>query len=169
MDRPYTVQLTQADGRYWMEIPELHLLVEGGSVAEAHEILDAEKRRYFQSRLRAGKVVPAPGAERERRELNRRLKPFFIKAAVLAFIGVLLVVAANVSVFYILETAPKSVAKKAGRAAIQNLERFAAEEMTAEKQHKLRLALRGAVARLQPFSAELAPLFPCDARPTATR
>lgn len=166
MKRSYSVELTESDGRYWMEIAELHLLVEGTSAGEAFDKLDAEKRRLFERYVASGKAakIPMPGAERERRELNRTLKPFLIKASVAAFIGVMLVVAANVSVFYLLETAPKSVAKKAGRAAIQNLQHFAAEEMTPDKQQKLRLAMRDAVAKLQPYSAELAPLFPCTAR-----
>ena len=166
MQRSYGVELTEADGKVWMEIAELHLLVEGANAGEAFDKLNAEKRRIFESYIAAdkGAKVPLPGAERERRALGGALKPFLIKASVVAFIGVLLVVVANVSVFYLLETAPKSVAKKAGRAAIQNLQHFAAEEMTPEKQQKLRLAMRDVVAKLQPFSAELAPLFPCTAR-----
>jgi hypothetical protein len=170
MKRSYGVELTESDGRFWMEIAELHLLVDGASAGEAFDKLSAEKKRLFEQYVAAGKTakVPMPDAERERQALGRALKPFLIKASVVAFIGVLLVVAANVSVFYLLDTAPKSVAKKAGRAAIQNLQNFAAEEMTPEKQQKLRLAMRAAVAKLQPFSAELAPLFPCEARARST-
>jgi uncharacterized membrane protein len=169
MGRPYAVQLTKAGGRYWMEIAELRLLADGASVDDAYAKLDAEKRRLFESYIRAGKAarVPLPGAMEQRREMARSLKPFFIKAAVLACIGALLIVAANVSIFYVLDAAPTLIAKKASRAAIQRLGRFATEELTGEKQQKLRRTMREAVAKLQPFSVELAPLFPCSARDPA--
>jgi hypothetical protein len=163
MQRRYDVSMNEIDGKIWMEIEELKLVVEGPSVEDAYANLNAAKRQLFDHYSHAGKLskIPLPQADKEAQVFRTTMKPFIAKASIAALIGVLFIVAANVSVFYVLETAPQSVVKKAGRAALKNLQYFASKEMTPKKEQKLRIALRGAVARLQPFSNELAPLFTC--------
>ena len=167
MKRKYVTLVHQDDGKYFLEIPEVQLVVEGDSLDEAHGRLEAAKRETFERFIKIGRAkrIPLPGAEQRRRELKDALTPFFIKAAVVAFIGVILIIAANVSVLYTIQDAPRHIGQKAGHAALRELarsfEKAAKKEQTPEREKRLRLAIRDAIPNLKPYVDELAPLFNC--------
>ena len=90
--------------------------------------------------------------------------PFFIKAATVALVGVVLLAAASISFNYALRgEAVRHVAQKGARTLLANVtrgvERFSEKGMTPDRELRLRLALRAAVPRLRPLVDELKPLF----------
>jgi hypothetical protein len=174
-DLDYTVQVHQRNGRYFLRIRELNLIVEADDVEKGYAEIEHEARALIERHIALGKEaeIPPPEEVADRARLKQTLTPFFIKAAVVALVGGLLVATSHVAVLYALQEGSRQVGLKAGRAAIQNftsgLERFAERDMPPERQERLRLALRAAVARLQPFAPELAPLFgSAEAQPSET-
>ena len=169
MRRKYVTLVHEEDGRYFLEIPDLRLVVEGDSLEAAHDRLRTAKRETFERHIRIGRErqIALPEAERRRRELKDTLTPFFIKAAVVALIGVMFVIAANVTVLYAIQETPRHMGQKAGRAALKefarSFEKAAEQARTPEREMRLRLAIRNAVPKLKPFADELAPLFNCPA------
>ena len=147
--------------------PDLNLLAEGSDPNEACEEFFDQKRRLFERLIELGQAasIPLPQTVREKIAIRRSLTPFLIKAAVVALIGVLFIVAANVSILYTLKESPKYLAQVAAQYAkrkiISELFRLAPDMLSPEREQKIRSALRAAVPTLKSLSRELSPLWDC--------
>ena len=165
MARDYEISLRHIGGKYYARVVGLELVASGSSVEEAHSALRETMRRHFQDHMDMGNAdrIPLPREAHERQELTRQLKPFFVKTAMVALVGTLLIVAANVSIVYTLRETPKRLAQTVGRAFIHQfvnkLDKFARQEITPAREEKIHQALRNVVPRLQPYMRDLAPLF----------
>lgn len=171
MGRSYVTQLHERDGTFYLHVPDLRFIVEGKTLAEAYDRLAARKREYFEHQLtlNGGRDVPEPQDTAARTDLRNAIRPFLIKSAVVAFVGAFLIVVANMSFVYVVEQAPKTIAKKVGRVLLEDglryMTAFAGREVSAEKEAEIHAALRGAVAKLQPYTQDLRPLFDCAKEP----
>jgi len=165
MERDYEITIRRIEGKYYARAHGLELVASGSTVTEAYDVLRATMREHFSTYIEMGDAsrIPLPCADQERSDLLRGMKPFFLKTAIVALVGVLFVVTANVSVIYTLRETPKHLAQTAGRAFIHrfvnNLDKFAREGITPAREEKIHQALRNAVPRLKPYMDDLAPLF----------
>lgn len=161
----YTVHLNRMDGRYFLHIRELNLIVEDDDLTAAYDELERRKRDVIDKFVRLGREreIPQPEEAKTRSETRKALTPFFIKAAVVALVGGLLVATANISIIYTLQTAPRHLAVYANRVFVRNFarefEKLQERDMTPERQAKIREAIRKAVPILRPYAVELRPLF----------
>ena len=91
------------------------------------------------------------------------LMPFFIKSATVALVGVILIVAANVSLTYTLREPARKAGLKFGRATVKTfiagINDFSEKELTPAREEEIRLALRNSIPKLKPYVDELRPLF----------
>jgi len=159
----YDVILTERDGRCYLRIPELNLIVDGPDLASAHAELE-EARRQMASRYAAiGQPLPLPRDVHFRQAMRERLTPFMLKAAAVALVGSILMVSAAVVVNYALREPLRHASQKAARSALlqvtAGLEDFARRDLTPDREERLRNGLRGAVPLLRPFIEELYPVF----------
>lgn len=161
----YTVHVHRRDGRFLLHIRELNRVVGADDLAAGYAELERETQTLIDHYRAIGKEaeIPRPAEAAERDGLKKALTPFFIKAAVVALVGALLIATSHVTILYAIQEAPRKVGLKVGRGVVRGiangLEDFAKDEMSPERQERLRLAIRSAVPRLQPFASELAPLF----------
>jgi hypothetical protein len=159
----YDIVLSQRDGRYFLRIPELSLIVEDYDLAAAYAKLETVKQDLFARSAVLGVAVPPPRDVTLKREFWASTLPFFAKAAAVAVVGGILLVSAGVFINYALVESLRTQAQKTGRAAIQQiihgLEDMARRDLSGEREERLRAALRGVVPILKPFVVELRPLF----------
>ena len=147
--------------------PDLNLLAEGSDPNEACEKFFDQKRRLFERLTEIGQAasIPLPQSVREKIAIRHSLTPFLIRAAVVALIGVLFIVAANVSILYTLRESPKHAAQVAARYAARKLvsefSRLTPAVISPEREQKIRSALRAAMPTLKSLSRELSPLWDC--------
>jgi hypothetical protein len=164
----YEVILTERDGRFYLRIPELHLIAEGPSVATAHAELEEARGKLFERYATLGIDVPPSRDVRVRSAMREQVMPFALKAAVIGLVGSVLVISAAVAINYALRDPLRHAAQKVGWAAVlqitAGLEDFARRELTPDHEERLRNGLRGVVPILRPFIEELQPLFPDDKR-----
>ncbi len=165
-DWNYDVIASQRDGRFYLRIAELNLIVDDSDLLAAHARLERAKCDLFERSATLGIGVPAPRDRSFRRELRAATLPFLVKAAAVALVGATLVIAAGVSIHYALEGSLRSAAQRTGRAAIEQIIRglddMGRRDLTPERAERLRAALRAAVPVLKPFVDELRPLFGDD-------
>jgi hypothetical protein len=159
-----TAQLLVRGGKFHLWDRELSVLVDAGDLTTAYE-------RLLEKRAQARQLADAGGGPGSRGSGGgwpdsavRRMMPFFIKAAVVALVGVVLLSAASISFSYITRGEPvRNAAWRATRATIDNatigIEWFGREGMTADRERRLKVALRAAVPVLKPYIDELRPLF----------
>jgi hypothetical protein len=161
----YRITLHQNDNGYLLHLPELHLFAEDSQIEAAYDKLMTAKigvlKNYFEAEKSS--KIPLPSEQAEMTQLKKSLMPFAIKLGAFALVGVFLISAANISLTYSLQQAPKAIAQKAARAALQNfgqtLEKVARKEFTPEKEQRIRLGIRKLVAALKPFVNEFEPLY----------
>ena len=162
----YDVILTELDGRCYLRIPELSLIVDGPDVASAYAKLGDARQKLIEHHAALGVTVPPPRDVRVRRQLAEQVMPFMFKAAAIAIVGAMLVMSTAVAIHYVLRDPLRHAAQKASRAAVlqitAGLEDFARRELTPDREERLRNGLRGAVPLLRPFIEELYPLFSDD-------
>ena len=163
--RDYEIVVRNVNGVFYARANGVQLVGTGATLMAAHANLLDEMRTHFQSYIDMGEVngIPLPHLDQERRLIAHSMKPFLLKAVIVAFIGALLIVTANLSVIYTLRETPKHLAQTAGRAFIHRfinkLDKFAKEEITPNRDKKIHAAIRAAVPRLKPYVRDLAPLF----------
>jgi len=164
----YRTELVEKDGLVHFYVPDLRLIASGADVATAYQNLRDQKRRLFEQYAAAGRggAMPLPAPIRESADLKRAMTPFLLKAAIVALISVVLIVAANVSITYTLtDHLPKTIALQAGRSALRafvsGLEEVAQEGIAEGRDKRLRELLQAAVPHLKPYASILAPLFDC--------
>jgi len=161
----YEVTIHRKDNGYLLHLEELHLFAADQSLEAAYNKLrdakDESLARYHA--LDLVHQIPLPVKLAEKEALKKSLMPFMIKLGAFALVAVLLITAANISLTYSLQQAPKKIAQKAGRAAIKNfgttLEKIAKSEFTPEKEERIRQGIRKLVAALEPFMNEFEPLY----------
>ena len=165
MARDYEIVVRNVKGVFYARANGVQLVGTGVTLMAAHANLLDAMRTHFQSYIDMGEVndIPLPHLDEERRVIARSMKPFLLKAVIVAFIGALLIVSANLSIIYTLRETPKHLAQTAGRAFIHQfinkLDKFAKEEITPSRDEKIHSAIRAAVPRLKPYVRDLAPLF----------
>ena len=165
-DQEYDITIHRTDDEFLLHLPELNLFGQNKDLKKAHKNLEQAKQNLFESYLKAGKSsqIPLPKNMTERENLKKSLAPFFIKLGAFALVSVLLISAANISLTYALQQAPRKIAQKAARAAIQNfgitLEQVARQEFTPDKEQRIRQGISKFVAALKPFMDEFEPLYP---------
>ncbi|NQV99236.1 MAG: hypothetical protein HQ483_06035 [Rhodospirillales bacterium] len=165
MGLPYIVEVEKREGRFFLVIPELSLVVSADDIATAFEALDRAKQELFEKHQELDRLadLPMPKKTVARAKLKKSLMPFFIKAATVAVVGAMLIGAANISIIYTLQTSPKKLALYANRVFTKNFvaefDRLHREEMTPEKKAQIRAAIRSAIPILKPYAQELRPLF----------
>lgn len=165
MERPYDVVIRERDRKFYAHSSDLMLSAEGATVNEAYEALRDLMRTQFEHFVSMGEAatIPLPRAQRERLAFVRTVKPFLFKSAVVALVGALLIIAANVSIVYTIRDTPKHLAQTAGRTMlhrfVKNLDEFAKKEITPAREEKIRQVIRDIVPRLKPYARDLAPLF----------
>ena len=163
----YTTQLTQRGAASYVYAPDLNLVAEGADPSEAYEEFLKQKQSHFKRVIEMGQAasIPLPRSLDERESLRRSLTPFLIKAAVIALIGVMLIIAANVSLTYTITESPKHMAQVAGRYMVRKFAtefaRLAPENLSPERERKIREAVRAAVPTLKSLSGALSPLWDC--------
>jgi hypothetical protein len=161
----YTVHVNRRDSRFFLQVHELNRILVADDLATGHAELEREIQTLINHYRALGKEseIPRPVEAVERDSLKKALTPFFIKASVVALVGAVLIATSHVAVLYALQEAPRKAGLKAGREVVRGvtkgLESFAKKEMTPEREERLHLAIRSAVARLQPFASDLTPLF----------
>ena len=161
----YGITIHRNNGDFLLHVPELHLFAQNADLKMAHVELEQAKRTVFENYFNAEKSgkIPLPLKLVESQELKKSLAPFFIKLGAFALVGVLLISAANISLTYSLQQAPKAIAQKAARAALKNfgatLEKVARKEFTPEKEERIRQGIRKLVAALEPYMNEFEPLY----------
>lgn len=159
----YDAVLCQRDGRYFLRIPELSIIVDDYDLATAHARLESAKQDLIAKSAALGVAVPPPRDVRLKREFWASILPFFAKAAAAAIVVGVFLVSAGIFVNYALNDSLRSSAQKTGRAAVQQiirgLEDMAQRDLTADREERLRTALRGVVPVIKPFVVELRPLF----------
>ena len=118
----YVITIHPKESGYLLHLQELHLFVQHENLEIAHAELAQAKCAVMENYFRAGKSskIPLPAEMVENQELKKSLMPFFIKLGAFALVGVLLVSAANISLSYSLQQAPKAIAQKAARVALKN-------------------------------------------------
>lgn len=162
----YDVILTEQNGRCYLRIPELNLIVDCPDVTAAHAELDAARRKMVERHAALGLKMPPPRDARLRRDLSERVMPFMFKAAAVALVGLVLVISSAVAINYVLRDPLRHAAQKVSRAAVlqitAGLEDFARRDLTPDREERLRNGLRGAVPLLRPFIEEMQPLFADD-------
>ena len=161
----YNISMHRYNDEFLLHLPELHLFAQNKDLKVAYLDLEQAKRNLFEDYIKAGKSgnIPMPREFEEKEELKKSLIPFFIKLGAFALVCVLVVSAANISLTYALQQAPKKIAQKAARGALQNfgatLEKIAKQEFTPEKEQNIRQGIRKIVIVLKPFMNELEPLL----------
>jgi hypothetical protein len=161
----YNVTIHRREDAFLLHLPELSLFAEDGDLTTAHNDLENAKRSLMENYFASGNSakIPLPTQIAEMQILKKSLTPFFIKLGSFALIGVLLISAANISLTYSLQQAPKAIAQKAAKAALKNfgatLEEVARREFTPEKEERIRLGIRKLVAALKPYMDEFKPLY----------
>lgn len=159
----YDAVLSSRGGRYYLHVRELSLIAEGSDLSEAHAALEAARRDLFRKAAVLRTPLPLPRDAVERRKLRAEIVPFLIKCAAIAAVGSILIVASGVAINYSLRNDLRNAAQKTSRAAmeqiIRGIEDMGRRDLTADREARLRLALRGAVPVLKPFIEELRPLF----------
>mgnify|MGYP006273798627 CR=1 FL=1 len=160
----HEILVTECHGRFYLRIPELNLIVDGPDVASAYTELDLARRRLIERHEAIGATLPAPRDTRLRLMLVERIAPFALKAAVVALVGVALLISSAVTVNYVLREPLRHAAQKTVRTAMlqvtAGLEDFARRDLSPDREERLRAALRGVVPVLRPFIEELYPLLP---------
>ena len=165
MARDYEIVIRTVNGVFYARANGVHLVGTGSTLVAAHANLLDAMRVQFQSYIDMGEVksIPLPHLDQDRKLIAHSMKPFLLKAVIVAFIGALLIVTANLSVIYTLRETPKHLAQTAGRAFIHQfinkLDKFAKEEITPNRDKKIHAAIQAAVPRLKPYVRDLAPLF----------
>lgn len=163
----YDIIASQRDGRFYLRIAELNLIVEDADLLGAHVRLERAKREFFERSAALDVAVPPPRDIALRQDLRRATLPFLIKTAAVTLMAAILIVASAVAAHYALEGSLRSAAQRTGRAAIEQvirgLEDVGRRDLTPERAERLRASLRGAVPVLKPFIDELRPLFAADA------
>lgn len=161
LNREYPAQLRRLNGRFHISLPDLGVVASGATASEAWAETERRAQEIFHHHAALGTLeqVPLPQGLRRQRELA----PFLIKAAMVAVVGVVLLIAASVAFTYSLRDPLRKVAQRTGRAVVTQMveqaQTAALEEMSPEQKDRLRLALRTAVPKLKPFADELRPLF----------
>ena len=161
----YNVTIHRNNGYFLLHLPELHLFAQNADLKTAYIDLEQAKRALLKNYFKAGKTskIPLPSKLVENQDLKKSLAPFFIKLSAFALAGVLLISAANISLTYSLQQAPKAIAQKAARAALKNfgatLEKVVKKEFTPEKEERIRQGIRKLVAALEPYINEFEPLY----------
>lgn len=159
----YDVIVTKRDGRFYLRIPELNLIVEDRDIAEGYADLEAARRALIQHHTTIGATVPPPRDIVVRRALVERTMPFLFKTAAVAVVGSVLIIATAVAANYAMRDPLRHAAQKATRAAVlqitAGIEDAARRDLTPDREERLRVALRNVVPVLRPFIEELQPLF----------
>jgi|GEM_PF-4262285 len=164
-EHPYTVEVEKRDGSYYLLMSELNLVAVSDDVAAGFAELERNKEKLFEDLHAIDRLgsLPAPKNIAERTALKKSLTPFLIKAFAVALVGGLLIAAANVSIIYTLESTPKKLAQRSSRLFVKNFakafEEISRRDMSAEKEERIRTAIRNAVPVLRPYARELRPLF----------
>jgi hypothetical protein len=159
--RPYKLELIEQEGAYYLIIPDLGISARGEELATTYNLLVNRKREYFEAHkaLRITKNIPLPSDSR----VTTDLKKFFIKSLVVVLVGVTLLSAASVSFTYALREPVRTAGLKTGRVILKEfmkgLETFANEEITKEKETKVRDLIKESIPKLKPYLTELRPLF----------
>jgi hypothetical protein len=81
----YPVQIIRQDGRFLLRQPHFHVLVEADDVSEGYARVEAELARLIAKYQDIGADTP-PLDDADLIVSWRRMKPFFVKAAVIGFI-----------------------------------------------------------------------------------
>jgi hypothetical protein len=159
--RNYVVEVRQHGEQHYLTVHELGIIASGDTIDIAFRELDRKKTEYFEHYLLCGTAdkIPFPKDAVVRKDL----RPFIIKATAVALVGAFLLSFASISFTYALREPLRKLGQRAGRAAIHQfvggLNDFAAQEITASKEEKIRLAIRAIIPKLMPYVAELRPLL----------
>jgi len=162
--RDYVVEARRRGGMYYLNIQELGVFASAETYVDAFAELEERKTRYFEHHISCGTIsdISLPREARQKQEL----RPFFIKATVVALVGVFLFSAASISFTYALREPVRKLGQRTGKATIKQftggVKEFVSKEITPEKEEKIRLAIREAIPKLKPYMEELRPLFDTD-------
>jgi hypothetical protein len=112
----YVITIHPKESGYLVHLQELHLFVQHENLEIAHAELAQAKCAVMEKYFRAGisSKIPLPAEVVENQELKKIFNALFYQT------GVLLVSAANISLSYSLQQAPKAIAQKAARVALKN-------------------------------------------------
>ena len=161
----YDITIHRNRDGFLLHIAELNLFAQNPDLQSAYAELEIEKEKLFRNYFASQKQdqIPLPTQTVKNQFLKDTLTPFFIKLGAFALVGVLLISAANISLTYSLQHAPKRIAQKAAQAVLKDfgktLEKVAKREFTPEKEARIREGLRKFVAALEPFMDEFEPLY----------
>ena len=161
----YNISIHRYDSEFLLHLSELNLFAQNKDLKIAYKDLEQSKSNLLENYFKVGKTtnIPLPREYKEREDLKLTLIPFFIKLGAFALVCVLLISAANISLTYSLQQAPKKIAQKAARGALLNFsttfEKIAKNEFTPEKEQNIRVGIRKLVIALKPFMNEFKPLL----------
>ena len=161
----YDITIHRNRDGFLLHIAELHLFAQNPDLQSAYAELETEKEKLFRSYFDSGKQdqIPLPTQTVKNKLLQDTLTPYFIKLGAFALVGVLLISAANISLTYSLQHAPKRIAQKAAQAVLKDfgstLEKVVKREFTPDKEARIREGLQKFVAALEPFMDEFEPLY----------
>ena len=161
LSQDYPVEMRKIGTRFYLTQRDLNLTAQDADVAAAFESLEAQKKALFEHNQAIGTLtaLPLPADVKLRRDLT----PFFIKAATVAVVGVVLFSVASLSFTYALREPLRKMTQRAAKAVVKNvtdeIHEFANDPQSPERELKIRLAIRAAVPKLKPYMDELKPLF----------
>lgn len=160
----YTIEVRRQSGVFYLSIPDLGLVSSGSDIGQAYRDIEARQLELV-AHHRETKTMDRLPPPREGR-LRRELTPFFIKAATVALVGVVMLSVASLSFSYAVRTTLKNDAQNLGRLVINQvvagLDEALAKEINPEQEAKIRAMVRQAVPRLKPYADELRPLFEAE-------
>jgi hypothetical protein len=174
LNKPYSPLLLKRDGKFYLYQNELSLIVEHENLAATYELLEKEKRSYFEKMIRLGLTnsIPEPAPLSAKNKVFAELGIFFTKTVVAGLAAVLILLffipafsalvrheiksIANLNPYGmpfqdLAISLPKQLNEKMGNIAPQKLAEIKKE-------------LRGTVQNLKPFLDELYPLLPACSR-----
>ena len=161
----YEIRLRSSEGVFQMWVPDLNLYSEGTSLDAAFSEIVGKKSELIAFYEKAGisQHLPDALASSQMPGEIRKLIPFFVKSATVALVGVMLIVAASVSLTYTLREPARKAGLKFGRSIVNTfvagLNEFSEKELTRDREAKIRLVLRNSAPKLKPYIEELRPLF----------
>ncbi len=172
-DLGFQAVLSERNGKYYLRIPELSIVVSDTDIRSALDRLAAEKQAIFERAKEAGVLdeLPRPRQSSWRRAappaVGWGLGPFLLKMVIvtIAIVGTALPLARSVK-SGIREAVAEATSGLAGErefwTSLENSLYEAADpshELSPEQMEKLIASLRVMVNRIKPFSDELWPLF----------
>lgn len=156
----YVAQILQKNDRYYLYIPELHLIAEGDDLNSANQDLEREKRELFEKYFDLGRArsIPLPTDMDHRRHLTSVMQVFALKTIIVTVVAVIILVGLRAS----MDSALRELKQNIRSSYQDSIDRLVNLQLTPEREAEYHEKIRAIVKKLKPYATDLAPLFGCQ-------